>query len=360
MPFNGSGVFQRVRNWVADATAGIKIRADYHDAEDDGFATGLSNTITKDGQTVITQNIPFNSKRITGLADPINAQDASTKAYSDTKIPIAGGAPMTGDLNITKDGPQLILNSTGTGASNIAGQKNGKARWYLRLGNDEAESGANAGSALDILRFADDGTTYLGQPLRIDRATGLGTVTGDPTAALGIATKQYVDTRDAAVVADRVLRAGDTMTGNLTTAASAAIGSPGGVNSIEVRGATANSAAISFHIPGVFATNFGVGNDGNFYMGGWSHGVAGNYKFWTTRDFAALPVAPTLPANIITGVKLVKAGDYAHTAVGVTEPYAGAVATGGSPTVSGAYYYSRYRWLQVFANGGWSTVGIEG
>ena len=38
MPFNGSGVFQRVRNWVADATAGIKIRADYHDAEDDGFA----------------------------------------------------------------------------------------------------------------------------------------------------------------------------------------------------------------------------------------------------------------------------------------------------------------------------------
>ena len=46
MPFNGSGVFQRVRNWVADATAGVKIRADYHDAEDDGFATGLSNTIT--------------------------------------------------------------------------------------------------------------------------------------------------------------------------------------------------------------------------------------------------------------------------------------------------------------------------
>jgi len=105
MPFNGSGVFQRVRNWVADATAGIKIRADYHDTEDDGFAAGLSNTITKDGQTIITQNIPWNSKRITGLQDPVNPQDAATKAsvealttaLGNTKVNRAGDT-MTGAL----------------------------------------------------------------------------------------------------------------------------------------------------------------------------------------------------------------------------------------------------------------------
>jgi hypothetical protein len=170
MPFNGSGVFQRVRNWVADATAGIKVRADYHDAEDDGFATGLSNCITKDGQTIITQNIPFNSKRATGLEDPVNPQDAATKAYTDNKV--ANPGTVTGDMTITKDSPSVVLNSTGaTGASGIQGSKNGLIRWLLRLGNGEAESGSNAGSNFDIHRY-DDAGNYLGQALTINRATG--------------------------------------------------------------------------------------------------------------------------------------------------------------------------------------------
>jgi len=122
MAFNGSGVFYRVRNWVADATAGIKIRSDYHDAEDDGFAAGLTNCITKDGQTVITQNIPFNSKRITGLADPINPQDAATKAsiateIAGTALPLTGGT-ITGDLTVTGDltaGDTTVTSLTSTG-----------------------------------------------------------------------------------------------------------------------------------------------------------------------------------------------------------------------------------------------------
>jgi len=59
MPYNGSGVFTRSMNWVSDAVAGIKIRADRHDLEDDNFAGGLSNVICRDGQSVITANIPF-------------------------------------------------------------------------------------------------------------------------------------------------------------------------------------------------------------------------------------------------------------------------------------------------------------
>jgi len=74
MAFNGSGVFLRVRNWVNDAASGIKIRADRHDSEDDNFANGLSQCITKDGQTTITANLPMASFRHTS----VGAATAST------------------------------------------------------------------------------------------------------------------------------------------------------------------------------------------------------------------------------------------------------------------------------------------
>jgi hypothetical protein len=69
MAFNGSGVFNRLYNWVNDAAAGIKIRADRIDAEMNGFATGLSNCVTKDGQTTVTANLPMASFRHTGVGN---------------------------------------------------------------------------------------------------------------------------------------------------------------------------------------------------------------------------------------------------------------------------------------------------
>src|SRR5688572_32144981 len=83
MPFDGSGNFNRVMNWIADATAGIKIKSDRHDQEDDNFASGLSNTLTKDGQSQPTANIPMNGKRIVNMAAPVNPTDALTKGYAD-------------------------------------------------------------------------------------------------------------------------------------------------------------------------------------------------------------------------------------------------------------------------------------
>lgn len=59
MGFNGSGTFVRLHSWIDDRNNGIKITADRHDAEDDGFAAGLSNTITKDGQSTTSAKIPF-------------------------------------------------------------------------------------------------------------------------------------------------------------------------------------------------------------------------------------------------------------------------------------------------------------
>jgi hypothetical protein len=69
MPFNGSGTFNRVHNWQDDADNSIDIEPDRHDEEDDGFATGLSGCLTKDGQTNPSANLPMNGFKHTGVAN---------------------------------------------------------------------------------------------------------------------------------------------------------------------------------------------------------------------------------------------------------------------------------------------------
>jgi hypothetical protein len=76
MAFNGSGTFNRIYNWVTDKANGFKITASRMDGEFDGIATGLSNCITKDGQTTLTANIPFSTYKLTGLGSGTARTDA--------------------------------------------------------------------------------------------------------------------------------------------------------------------------------------------------------------------------------------------------------------------------------------------
>lgn len=59
MAFNGSGTFVRIYSWATDLINLVKITASRMDTEMDGFATGLSTAVTKDGQTTTTAMIPF-------------------------------------------------------------------------------------------------------------------------------------------------------------------------------------------------------------------------------------------------------------------------------------------------------------
>jgi hypothetical protein len=130
MPFDSNGTFNRVipGGWKADAAANIKIRADRHDDEDDGFATGLSTCITKDGRTQPTANIPMNNKKIIALGEPSNPTDAATKNYVDTFKSFTTGA------NITGAGPiNGFINFTSPSGVNGIGWATADMSWIGRL-----------------------------------------------------------------------------------------------------------------------------------------------------------------------------------------------------------------------------------
>jgi hypothetical protein len=98
--YNGSGTYLRYYNWTNDAANGIPITASRFDTEDNGFATGLSNAITRDGQQTIIANIPFNNFRITGLGAPQGINDA-LNASSLLTNNIIYGSSVSGTNSIT-------------------------------------------------------------------------------------------------------------------------------------------------------------------------------------------------------------------------------------------------------------------
>lgn len=98
MAFNGSGTFNRTNGdntgsalWQQDETDGDNIESSRHDAHDQDLADGLTNCICRDGQSTVSANIPFNSKRITGLGAATARTDGIQAAQVQDGSPIWGG-----------------------------------------------------------------------------------------------------------------------------------------------------------------------------------------------------------------------------------------------------------------------------
>lgn len=76
MAFNGSGTFNRLYNWITDRDNNIKILAAKMDQEMDGFATGLSTCIARNGESTIISNLSLNNYKLTGLANGSSRTDS--------------------------------------------------------------------------------------------------------------------------------------------------------------------------------------------------------------------------------------------------------------------------------------------
>jgi microcystin-dependent protein len=76
MPWNGSGTFNRIMSWIADASAGIDITASRFDTDtNDITSNGFANCLTRDGQGSATGNLPMNGFRHTGVGNGVARSD---------------------------------------------------------------------------------------------------------------------------------------------------------------------------------------------------------------------------------------------------------------------------------------------
>jgi microcystin-dependent protein len=131
MAFNGSGTFNRLYNWVTDKANSIVITASRFDDEMDGMATGLSTCITKDGQTTLTANIPFNSKKITGLGNGSDRTDSiALGQVQDNTYEYLGENGGAADAYTWSPSPAITAYT--------AGQK-----WIVKIGTGDGNTGAS-------------------------------------------------------------------------------------------------------------------------------------------------------------------------------------------------------------------------
>jgi len=184
MAFNGSGTFVRVHDWTDDADNNIDIEASRMDEEDDGFATGLSNCITKDGQTTPTDNIPMAGFRFTTVGNATARNEyAAAGQIQDQSFVWCGTAGGTANALTLTPSPAITAYATGqsfvfkagaspnsgattiaiSGLSTIAAQSDGAAlvggeiqanKWY-RITLDSATTCQIEAIALSVAPFVD-------------------------------------------------------------------------------------------------------------------------------------------------------------------------------------------------------------
>jgi hypothetical protein len=132
-------------------------------------ATGKSTPVDTDGLLISDSAASGAGKLVTWTQAWANYFKAKADALY---LPLAGGT-LTGNLNIAKYNPYLILKKTAASgqANTVIGNLNELNRWFIRPGNDVSESGSNLGSNLDVLRFDDSGA-FLEAAFQVARSDG--------------------------------------------------------------------------------------------------------------------------------------------------------------------------------------------
>lgn len=158
---------------------------------------GVKSISNTDSGMAIESEVDMNNHKITGLLDPTDEQDATTKKYVDDHSVLGADGKVDSDLNMNEHG---IVN-----AHRIS--TDGPAPLYIGATIEAAGTtaprltGATDGSAAFVK--ADTQNTYV--PVSV----------GAPTAASHAVTKEYSDGKTNALQASAILKSGGKMTGKL-------------------------------------------------------------------------------------------------------------------------------------------------
>lgn len=154
--------------------------------------------------------------QLQAAADEITALQSLTAALDSGKFDKAGGT-ITGDVNLSKANPAFVFRRSAAGqATAIWSSVGAAARWLFNYGNATAESGANAGSDIQIARYNDAGA-LIEVALTIFRSSGIfafARTPTAPTAALGNDTTSLATTAFVQNELDQQIRRGTGTTTN--------------------------------------------------------------------------------------------------------------------------------------------------
>lgn len=119
MPRNGNGVYVLPANSWNPAVTGTTIESSANNATMNDLASAMTQSVSKDGQTSMTGNLPMGNNKLTGLADGSAATDSMSYGQG---AKLSGGNTFTGDQvingsvslsgSLTVTGP--VIFATGT------------------------------------------------------------------------------------------------------------------------------------------------------------------------------------------------------------------------------------------------------
>lgn len=201
MAFNGSGTFNRTNGtnsgtttWQLDEAASVDILSTLHDSHDQDLANGLTNCITKDGQSTPTANIPFGGFRLTNTGAATARTDAARASQvQDGSYSYAGvstGSSNTYAATISPAPTALAdgmvvrfrANHANTGAATFNLNSLGAVNIKRGAPSIDPIAGAIQNNAIIELTYSDNGTCWFitseTQNARLDDVSGLAVTDG--------------------------------------------------------------------------------------------------------------------------------------------------------------------------------------